>query len=475
MSKPRTIEGRWWIHGDDKPPCFGILSLDSESLVLAAKNLQDCTPEEFWNTFLQKAQVSEVIHGQDKDKCDITLFGCSCRQSSPSIGLDSYHIGSLAGITNFRGNSWNEPRFQAARVNYTFLGEWLNRRFIEETKLDGDSMTVKFKFGDSLEFNPNASVRLKIERKTTATFPLNKFLAEEEYSVWFLFAELKSAEEIRKKYIPVFLRLLCLLTGERVFTEEISLFESNPFPGENVETPKPCELLFRNGGHTKEKTRVSYMLAHFCEIESSFDLILKRWFECDERMRPVLDLYFAVLSNRDANYQVVFLLLAHALEVYHARSSRFSSTERPEEAHEERLKMIFESTPERYKSWLKYKLKFSNQKTLNDRLRDILDLCRDETQRLASGIENFADKVRDSRNYYTHYSEKLLLEGNVVDGPELVRIRFIVEDLLKICLLKEIGIQGRPIERILAQSGATKFVHLDAPPSPKTDDPKILS
>lgn len=48
VSELRTIEGRWWIYGDDKPPCFGVLSLDpEEGWILNAKSPQDCTPKEF--------------------------------------------------------------------------------------------------------------------------------------------------------------------------------------------------------------------------------------------------------------------------------------------------------------------------------------------------------------------------------------------------------------------------------------------
>jgi transcriptional regulator with XRE-family HTH domain len=78
--------------------CYGVLSLDpEEGLVLSAKNLQDCTPEEFLNTFLQKTEVSKIIHGRDENNCEVTLFGCSGKLTS-QIGLDSYRIRPLPKI-----------------------------------------------------------------------------------------------------------------------------------------------------------------------------------------------------------------------------------------------------------------------------------------------------------------------------------------------------------------------------------------
>jgi ApeA N-terminal domain 1/Apea-like HEPN len=467
VSKPRTIEGRWWIHGDDKLPCFGVLSLEAkEGWVLTAKILQDRAPIEYWNTFPQRGSVSEVIHGRDENNCDVTLFGCLCRESLGSIGLESFHIGSLAGIHNFKGTSLNEPRFQAACVNYTFLGEWMNQQAITEIKKEDDVWCVKIKDDESLEFNPRANIRLKIERKTTRSLPSHGFRAETEYNIWFLFAESKSAQEIRADYVSLFLRLLCLLTGERVFPKNISLFEHNPFSAENTEAPQPCELLFRNDGFIdgKEKDQASYMLAYFCEIKSSFDLVLKRWFECDGRMRPVLDLYFAVLSNRDISYQTKFLLLAQALEVYHARSGRWRNEDISDEEHKKRKCAVLQTAPKEYRDWLKRKI--SNKRPFWERIDEIRNFCPEEDNRLTANIQNFTHLVGNTRNYYTHYSERIQQSGPVAKGPELMKIGFILEDLLKICLLKEIGIQGKPIERILASNASSKLIHLDTPPVP---------
>jgi hypothetical protein len=179
----------------------------------------------------------------------------------------------------------------------------------------------------------------------------------------------------------------------------------------------------------------------------------------------VLDLYFAVLSNRDFSYQTKFLLLAQALEVYHARSSLFPPADlQAKIAHRNRVKAIMDVAPVEYKDWLKKVLANSNRKTLAQRIEEILNLHRDETMRLTAKISDFPAKVRRSRNYYTHYSEKLWQSDKIAKGSELMRIGFILQDLLKICLLKEIGIQGNPIERVLASNASSKLIHLETPP-----------
>jgi hypothetical protein len=160
VNNPRTIKGRWWIHGDDKPPCFGILSLDPEDdLVLNAEILQNRTPKEIWKALDENHGVSKVIRGTDKNNQDMTLFGYFCFKYEPSTGLDSHRISCLAGILNYKASSFDEPRFRAVSVSYTFLDEWMNQHVIKESKAEQDNLVVKFETGKSLDFNPREGVR----------------------------------------------------------------------------------------------------------------------------------------------------------------------------------------------------------------------------------------------------------------------------------------------------------------------------
>lgn len=464
MSEARTIEGRWWIHGDSKPPCFGVLTLNEEGLVLNAKVLQDRTPEESLKALFDNQGVSKLIHGKDQQNRDVSLFGCFCFKYEPSTGLDSHRIDCLAGIFNCKLTSFDEPRFRAVSVRYAFLDEWLNQHLIQENKTEQGKLAVKFGAGKQLNLNPREGVRLIIKADTTTTWSLGGFQHEAKYRVWFLFDELKSAKEIREDYIPVFLRLLGLLTNEKVFAESVNFYQSDPFENKDSDEVQLSELLCTNNGimRAKQKTRASRMYATFNDIASGFELVLKQWFECYERMRPVMDLQFAV-SNRDASYQTQFLLLAQALEVYHSRSGHWRNEDIPDDEHKKRREAVLQTAPEEYRSWLKRKI--SNRRPFRERIQEILGFCSEEGEQLTANVVNFTTKVGDSRNYYTHYAERLLQSGGVANGPELIEIRYTLEALLKICLFKELGIQGKPIEAIVSQYKSTTFTHLISPKS----------
>jgi len=460
VSKLRTIEGHWWLQGEGQPPHFGTLSFDSEKgLDLNVKIPQSGTPLDLLRRSVEKPKVAQVIHGKDAHDHDVTLFGCSAIKSSRSAGLDSYEITDIgAAILNCRVPSWEEARFPFAQIRYTLLTRWLGRSVRWENDKEHELVKdgyvcLRFKAHEEMEFELGSDFRLRIAG-TSFSGSSDAIRLAWEHSVWFLFGRSLAPRPILDEYALVLLRLLCLLTGERVFIEELNFWDADPFkPGQHQPSGR-FELLRRTEG-LAEATRdvhAANMIASFEEIAADFSGVLKRWFECHEKLRPVLDLYFAVVSNWVLADESRFLFLAQALEVYHARSTHFSSMEGPEKEHEQRLKAILETAPEKDQRWLARKLAFSNQKDLSRRIDEFLNAHKEEATRLTAKIGDFAAKVRVSRNYYTHYSAKLLEEGKVATGLELRRIVYALCALLEICLLKELGIRGKPVERILERN-----------------------
>jgi hypothetical protein len=479
MNKPRNIEGKWWIHGDDRPAHFGVLSFDpEEGLELTVKIPQDRTVGETFlalfhaqgiptvtnghqgaegavtpciNRARDEIDVPNVIQGRDEGNRPVTLFGCSCLRPGIGSGLDVYRIDCLAAIVDFHGQSWKEARFKSVRVSYTLLHDWMNPQ-------GGDQRTDE---RHSAQLNQIASLSIEGSRLTNQSS--GEVLTRFVHYASFEFTAPIEVKQIRDGYASVFQRLLCLLTGERVFIEEIQLFDpANRDPDADARL-KGSELLTANtkiSDATRDKHALQ-MIANFDEIAADFESIMKRWFECHERLEPVLDLHFAVLFGLVATIDSKFLFLAQALEVYHARSALFTSRDVPADAHRERVRAILEKVPTEYRDWASDKLAFANQKTLAQRLSEILAFHRTEAEKLTAGIDDFADKIRHTRNYLTHYSGEPRQSGKVARGMELVKVTYALNALLKICMLKELGIRGDPIERILRKHSQMRFVTLD--------------
>lgn len=465
MNKPRTIEGRWWIHGDDKPPHFGVLNFDPEKgLELTVKIPDAKTTDDVLSSFVDgRVELPSVIHGTDENSHPVTLFGCVNQGHNIKSGLETYRIGCLVGICNFHGTSWTEAKFRAVSVHYSLLHAWIGNKPLSIVNSGaGPSLMVNPQTLRLVEIAPG--IRLRVEGYFNWLDSLDEIRYEFNHQVWLHFDEARPLTEIRED-VSKLLPLLCLLTGERIFKDKLVLFEQDPFESGHPKPATACELLQINSGvgEAERGRHGAHMRVTFLEIEPDFDRISRRWFQCYETLKPVVDLYFSVTAGWAATSESRFLFMAQALEVYHARS-QFSQIELPREAHKARLKAILQAAPKESCKWLNDKLGFSNLKTLAQRLDDILKAHPKEAAQLTTRIPDFAAKLRHTRNYYTHYTPDLLRKGKVAKKSELILLTSAVEALLQICLLKELGIHGAPIARVLQNFMDMKVKSLDSAP-----------
>jgi hypothetical protein len=464
VNKSRKIEGKWWVGGPTRRAHFGILSFDPEKgIELEVKIPQSGGPLGLMlRATTEVPHLAQVIHGKDRHDQHVSLLGCPSLSSSCSAGLDSYRItGIRAAILNRRVRSWEEARFRVAEVRYNLLTRWLGRRMEWENSdseplVKDDVMCLKFRTHEKIEFKVNSNLRLRIAGNCLKEWSGDELGLGWKHDVWFLFKRGVPPRTILDEHARVFQRLLTLVTGERIFIEEFTFWDRDPFkPKKGKQPPQRFEMLIRNPGVQDAAHDVvgARMITTFELLKADFGNVLRVWFKCHERLKPVVDLYFAILSDWVLTAESQFLLLAQALEVYHSRSALFSSTEMPESLHEQRVKEILECVgSKKNRRWLEYKLRFSNQKALSQRIDEVLKMHPAETERLTKGVNDFAAKVRDSRNYYTHYSEGIREKGKVATGSELRRLAFALAGLLQICLLKEIGVGNTAIEKVLERS-----------------------
>ena len=65
-------------------------------------------------------------------------------------------------------------------------------------------------------------------------------------------------------------------------------------------------------------------------------------------------------------------------------------------------------------------------------------------------------KVKNTRNFYTHFDTELKEKGKVAEGAELALMLCQMRSLLEICFLKDLGIEGAPISRIIEKIKNTR-------------------
>jgi hypothetical protein len=209
------------------------------------------------------------------------------------------------------------------------------------------------------------------------------------------------------------------------------------------------------------------MTVPYAEITAEFAGILRRWFEYHERLDSALSLYFATVFNRSLYINHKFLFLAQALEVYHNTNPEFVGYVQPTRDFRARRERIVESAPEFEREWLREKLHYANQKTLAERLAEILAKNKADAEQFIPDLARFADMVKHTRNYYTHFDEELRENGKIAQGDELTMLVFQMQTLLGICILKDLGIAGAPITRLIKTLKGMRLVslHTQLPPA----------
>ncbi|HEV7925246.1 MAG TPA: HEPN domain-containing protein [Verrucomicrobiae bacterium] len=449
MNSIRTIDGQWWIYGDDDQPQFGTLTFDSEDgLELTVKAPRDCLRHATLDSDLDLDYRPQVIHGVDVHQNPITLFGSTSTTLSEQGNRETWKIsGVAAALLNDRVPSLREAPFRAARFGYTLLDSWMDHRLDVNSKVEDGRLTLTCALQERFDYEISPQVRLKIDGRILRQESASAWRLEWKYDLWFIFAKDCDAETIVNSYGAAMLRLLSFLTDETVYYTGIALYKTDPFHPRTVS--REYELLLPTPGISRAIIlgRPRGMIAAFPEICSEVELVLKRWFACQEKMAPVLDLYSSVEMNRELTVETCFLFLAQALEVYHARSGHFKNKALPDDEYRTRKETILKGCPAAYVSWLREIMAFSNQPKLAQRIDEVLARHSDTAPRLTQGIKDFAAKVRYTRNYLTHYGEST--ERKAAKGDELHRIAAALKGLLKICLLSELGLKGAPVARVL--------------------------
>ncbi len=208
-------------------------------------------------------------------------------------GQFSVHVS--AAILNCHVDGWDKALFPAVGVKFNLLTRWLNQKFEIHNQarvkraIKRKSFLFEFQLHDVLEFQISPQVGIKIQSFPHPDFTADECKIKQVHTLYFLFTNPQPVQKIHEDYVTVFLRLLCLLTGERIFAENISLLDRDPFIFQKGKHLKSCELLLVNSGVSEAKNDVhaGHMIAGYADIAPNFQEVLKAWFDCHARLKPV--------------------------------------------------------------------------------------------------------------------------------------------------------------------------------------------
>jgi hypothetical protein len=175
---------------------------------------------------------------------------------------------------------------------------------------------------------------------------------------------------------------------------------------------------------------------------------LSNWISKSELLNPVYILYFSVIYDPDMYVEEKFLNMVLALESYHRGT--MNNITWPESEIDNLRNAIIGATPVKYRSWLKEKLLYINEPSLRRRLKDLCVKYSNCLEKWINDRDKFINDVVVTRNYLIHHDEKLIEQ--TVKDEKLSLLTFKLKQLVRICLLYEIGFDESSINQLITRS-----------------------
>lgn len=424
---------------------------------------------EIQGSFKEKSEMNkfltpDIILGFSHQGKNITLYKCfetSHKGHFPGIPESIFSVN--VGFIGVHFTQLSEIKFKKISVRYNYLDEWLNiRGFSITPNLKDKSVEIKYKLPAPIEINLRSGLKILLEVK--ANMPSVSIVQKEACIKQETFFTLEFPTETTfedvHKFIYIFQNLLSLLTSEIVYP--IKILGNSEKTVKIIKDKKlyePIEIIYQLSLSQVEGKKSVYpfdMLFPYNSIKNKTEAIFNNWLEKVEKLEPVYDLYFGTIYSGDMYLEFQFLSLVMALEVYHRRMIR--NEDIPSKEHEERIKQILTSTPDKYRNWLKEKLKYSNEPNLRKRIKEIYNMLKNigYVTELIPKKKNFVYKVYNTRNYFVHYDQSL--KDKALKGTELYWLIQKLKVLVEICLLKEIGFLDTEIDNIFQQNRKYKWL-----------------
>ena len=350
--------------------------------------------------------------------------------------------------------------FNSIEVNFNNLENWLNFNG-NKVKYFKNGINLFYRKPLSIEFNIE---NLKGEFEFTAT---TKYKGSKNYQISqkvILSLESKTLLNFREflNKIQVFQDFLTFGYFETSIPLSINLFNNNNYDEyANKKIEKPISLLYSLKNiffETKERQSHEFLF-YYEDISDNFETTINKWFTLNKEIEPIINLFLESFYSINEKFnENKFLNMIHALETFHRRLRKNNVLNKKD--FKLKISSILFAVPEEQKDWLKERLNFANEPTLNSRLTELISEIIDYKiiQKIIVNENIFIKQIRDTRNYYTHYNSSL--EKKALKGSNLYYSTMKLRVILIIHLLLLLGLKKEAIEKIIERNEHKYFSNL---------------
>jgi hypothetical protein len=457
-----NYEGKWWLPDNPEDIQSGTISFNPDKDIVLAligsfKDLKDAmTPLN-----------PEIILGVTSDGKLMTLFKCyeiKTKFSIPGYGSATFLISIIFQGAHFKNKE--DILFDNISINYSYLEQWVDktgfRVSYEAEKVSGALKSYdvhygypeinnyklkKFSLSTDFGFKSNFAFRGKINLEEVTYLKIEPF-SKLHFDEYF------------ENIIPHVQNFLSLGIGSAIYPQIIKCKNKNFFvSGKNKKIYNDIFIYYSitNKQEGSEKKIQSGMFFTFNDIKDNLGIYLSNWFEKFETLKPMYDLYFAVLYSPNLYINYKFLNFIQAIESYHRRIENGKYAK--QEEFDLLVKTLVEAIPSSivgdFKKSLKKRFQYLNEYSLLKRLKIILNKYSYLVNLFIKDRKIFMDDVVNTRNFLTHFDLKP--KNKAKSGIELYKIVQRLRLLIELLFLVEIGIDSSQIEKIIKRSIQNKY------------------
>lgn len=402
------------------------------------------------------------ICGHVEDGGDVTLLNCMLTSAKTNIfSANGLEFSSFKATMALLGADLrqDELTFRELRFVAEGLDDWLDMDTIKTSiyveEVDGK---MKSLIGGSVEYGHQESPSYPLEKGIEIQFfssvtssslfpnlPLSHFSLTSQPYISLTSVEprdiehfLELADKVRK--------FISLAVDQEVQFQSFTLLDEDS----GRASPIRLYLQMRRANKDKYKPRILKVLFTLPDVEERFAEIMNSWINQYEpdKAGHALNLYFAGAWKESSLLDSNLMFLAQSVEVLH-RS--LHPDHRPLDRTEYRKlkKKIFELLPDEIPPLIKAKIDEANRPSLRDRVQKMMEPFEDWF-RDNENSEEFAIRVSNTRNYFTHYSSEIKNGLGEVEG--LFSLYTKLEILLLLHVLKLIGFDMCQIAEVVERS-----------------------
>lgn len=469
-------KGKWWLPEDPGKKVPGVLTFGDDGLKLELFELFEGSSglkhfgdrgRAFRPRIILGLAEGKRITLQDNLEVGSTrpLWEPGAEASSPELRTSEFlALNAFVGV-HFANES--DVRFASLSVAFTHMEEWMGTERIPfETDLKEGTHSATFEFPDRLETRIE-SIGADVSIGSTFRGGPGWFRSLE----WSYNAYVDVAPDETRGFdwywqiVRDCQDLLTLLVGLPVQPKWIEAHvEGELRTVVDGEMQGPIEVLsydFASSMRREPRFKRRHwhwrdVLVPLPSVEPDLDRVLNAWFAGARSLRPVYTLFFDTLNHKPIHLESEFLSLAQALESYHSRTYP-RMTYMPKEEYKKHVNSMRAALPEDARKKLGNRLNFLNSYTLKDRLLHLLRQTPGSYRQLITDDpEDFATRVKDTRNYLTHHDDKL--KSKALKDREYFGVTARLRLWLMILLLLELDLGYGTVMR-----AAEKFAGLHFP------------